>query len=346
MKRNLVYLTTVFITVFTFLLVSCASRSRFVFQSSKDAVDASRNMLNELRKTETADIEKLTAFISDWRILQDTVMTKLMNDSSQLSLDLAEDFFVAADSIKIEIKRVAYSKPRTLNDILFLRLNTAKNIDEWIDKKSFADAKDFFENLDKEKTYPTLKESLQQYYSLLNKTRKFQKEGEMLEFIVKEDKCFRSLMEHLSEVKQQDLIKISGLTSDYFDKLTAAVSQKINDETCKRISMYLTMRINRRVVQNADACRLLLNKKPHLDQTQSQMFKWMIVQPFFTLDDYSAALITKNQEKVLNSLAKEIPQLFSFIDGIDISKGKKEEQEKLIDTLNEYFLKSFLDYSL
>lgn len=346
MKRQTNFFPTVFIAVFAFVMASCDGKSKFVFDSSQDAVKACRDMLTELRGTEKADIKKLTSFVSDWRVLQDTVMQKLSDDDVEKTKEMAEDFFIVADSIKLEIKRVAHSQERSLNDVLYLRLNSTMDMHEWIDKRTFGDARDFFADLDKAKTFPTLETTLKEYYELLNNSGKFQKEGEMLEFIAKEDRCFRSLMQHTLEVKQKDLQQISNMTSEYFDKLSTTVAKNINDDKCKRISLYLTMRINRRVVQNAEACRQELKKKPTLNRVQMQNFKWMIVQPFFSLDDYSAALVTDEQKKLLDKLATDLPELMAYIDGINLKDGKKKDQEDLIGALNEYFLNSFLNFNL
>lgn len=347
MKRISIYLSLLFALLISFGFMACGNKSKFVFANTEEAVDACRSMLTELRKTEDADIKKLTAFVSDWKVLQDTVMNKLTTgDVAETTKDVAENFFITADSIKIEIKRIAHARKRSLNDVLYLKLNASMDMETWVDKKTLKDAQDFFEKLDDNKTYPTLKQTIEAYYELLNNSGKLAKEGELLTFIKNEDVCFRSLMNHILQVNQNDLKQLSDMTAQYYDALTESVTKNLNDETCKRISLYLTMRLNRRVVQNAEACRLELQKKPKLTELQSQNFKWMLVQPFFSLDDFSSALVTKDQKDKLEKLAADLPDMMTFIDGINVAKGKKDNREELYDTLNEYFLNSFLNFNI
>lgn len=347
MKRNSIYLSLIFAFVISFGFMACGNKSKFIFKDTEEAVAACRSMLSELRKTKDADISKLTSFVCDWKTLQDTVMNKLTTgDVAETTRDVAEDFFITADSIKIEIKRIAHARKRSLNDILYMKLNAAMSMEGYVDEKTLEDAQDFFDKLDETKTYPTLKQTLEAYYELLNNSGKLTKEGELLTFIKKEDRCFRSLMDFILKVNQNDLKQLTELTSQYYDDLTVSVTKNLNDETCKRISLYLTMRLNRRVIQNAEACQHELEKKPHLNEQQSQNFKWMLVQPFFSLDDFSAALVTKDQKAKLEKLAKDLPDMMTFVDGINAAKGKEENREELYDTLNEYFLNSFLNFNL
>ena len=64
--------------------------------------------------------------------------------------------------------------------------------------------------------------------------------------------CFRSLMMHLSEVSNDHLQQLTDATSKVYDGLYDSVGNKADDVN-DRTMLYLTMRYNRRIIQNAAA---------------------------------------------------------------------------------------------
>ena len=92
------------------------------------------------------------------------------------------------------------------------------------------------------------------YYILLKSVKSFKQERQLLSFITEEDKCFRSLMNYLSKVSNSDLQNLTNATTAIFDDLYSSVGNK-SDDVNDRTMLYLTMRFNRRIIQNAMACR-------------------------------------------------------------------------------------------
>ena len=250
----------------TLFVTSCSSGDTYSFKNPAEAVDACRTTLHRLAKADKMNIKNLSQEFNDWRELQDTVYKVLLNDTTimddievhgetPMSERLCEDFFVLSDSIKGELTRLAFSEKRTMKDVVYLKMHTAKDREETLKDKTFEDASNFYHLLDEKPTYDSLDETLAAYYKLLRETKPFTKEGQMMEFIAKEDLCFRSLLANLREVEQSDLQNITNLTSDFFDGLTRTVTRDDSNELNKRIKTYLMMRFNRRIIQNAIVCR-------------------------------------------------------------------------------------------
>ena len=103
------------------------------------------------------------------------------------------------------------------------------------------------------------------------------------------------------------------------------------------------MRFNRRIMQNAIACRedILNNKK--LNQQQRVSYRWMLIQPYVSIDEYSTAVLTKKQREELMIISKDLPTLFTRLDN---QKKTKEQEDKLVNTLSDYFLKSYISSTL
>lgn len=149
-------------------------------------------------------------------------------------------------------------------------------------------------------------------------------------------------MEHLSNVPVHDMQQLTEKTSRLFERLYSSVGRK-SDEVNDRTMLYLTMRFNRRIMQNAIACRedILNNKK--LNQQQRVSYRWMLIQPYVSIDEYSTAALTEKQREELMIISKELPTLLNRLDN---QKKTKEQEDKLVNTLSDYFLKSYISSTL
>ena len=136
---------------------------------------------------------------------------------------------------------------------------------------------------------------------------------------------------------QEQLDALTKHTNILFDNLYSVVG-KHNDAMNDNIMLLLTMRFDRRIIQNCQACINDINENKNLDKTQRANYRWMLIQPFMTLDSYSSAALTKEQQKVLLNIAEQLPQLLSKLDAND----GKESPEQLSKVLSDYFLKSFV----
>ncbi|MBQ5493964.1 MAG: hypothetical protein IIT76_02025, partial [Prevotella sp.] len=80
------------------------------------------------------------------------------------------------------------------------------------------------------------------------------------------------------------------------------------------ITAFMTMRYNRRILQNADACRIHLMNGVKLSEAAAQNYRWMLLQPFFSIDDMSMAALSSGQQQLLHDIAQDMPELFAKLD--------------------------------
>lgn len=144
-------------------------------------------------------------------------------------------------------------------------------------------------------------------------------------------------MMHLSEVSNDHLQQLTDATSKVYDGLYDSVGKKADDVN-DRTMLYLTMRYNRRIIQNAAACKEDIENGKQLDRIQRANYRYMLIQPFIAIDDYSTSVLTKEQKKELLEISKNIPSLLTKL---DLKKQSKEEEDKFTDVLSQYFLKSY-----
>lgn len=324
------------------MLVACDDHP--AFKTSTDAVEGCQQELASLKKKNDLSIEKLAKATSHWLEVQDSAYSVFGRDSTIVGVrsPVAVAFFVISDSIRGEITRIAFSRKRSMRDVMFLKLNTASGRDKVRNSDTYKEAVDFYNSLDKRPLYPNLSSTLVAYTRLLGSVKRFRKGDELMTFISDEDRCFRSLMKYLSQVQNRDLQRLTDATADVFDGLYSTVGNR-TDNVNDRTMLYLTMRFNRRVVQNALACREDIEKNKRLDRVQRANYRWMLIQPFMAIDDYSTTVLTDEQRGELLDMANELP---SLLGKLEITRQTQEQENKFASVLSDYFLNNYLSTSL
>ena len=291
--------------------------------SSQEALDGCKKQLQLLKQKQDASIEELSSLTSTWLEVQDSAYSAFGRDSSlNLKSPMAVAYFMVSDSIRTEISRLAFSKPRQLREVMYFKQHTAMQKEKMEKSDIYRDAVKYYEKLDDYPIYSSLQETMSAYSSLLSSAKPFKQGDELIKFIALEDKCFRSLMKYLSQVKPENLQQLTVATTRVFDGLYSSVGTQA-DEVNDRTMLYLSMRFNRRIVQNALACKDDILSRKRLS----------------TEHDYSAAVLTKEQGEQLLSLSDDLPGL---LERLDAKKHVRDKENNLTEVLSDYFLKSYL----
>lgn len=332
------------VVTLTTVLSSCGSKEqKFIFNSPQEALTTCHKELSKLKPLKTADIGRLADITNAWLELQDSTLSCFMRDSiTRADTEIAADFFAVADSFRTEITRLALAEKRTMPDIVKLKVATANGRAKMMASADYKTASEFYEKLDAEPLFKDVNKTLYEYEKLLTTAKPFKKEKELYDFIRNEDKCFRSLLVFLKDIPQERLQIITNKTSDLFDTLYSTTTADPQNAVSERVMLYLTMRFNRRIMQNAEICRNDIKKQIQLTAQQANNYRWMIIQPFMTIDSNAMASLTEKQLQTLSEMAEDLPRLLTYVDGKDYDNSPKEETDKLAGVLSEYFLKSYL----
>lgn len=324
-------------------LTACGEkRDTFTFKDGRDALVACHKEYQELRSMKDCGNDKLASVIARWSLLRDSTISCLTRDSViESDAEPTTDFLIVADSIRKELSRLAFSKERSLREVVTIKVKTARTLSIF-NEKEVNTARNFFRNLDDEPIYATLEQTLSEYNKILT-GNPFKKEGELHEFIRREDRCFRSMLSFLNNIPQEQLQKITDKTATLFNNLYNNTVADLSNEINERVMIYLTMRFNRRIIQNAEVCRKNINEEVALTDELAGNYRWMIIQPFMTIDNYGLALLTDKQQRSMGKVADELPELLSYVEGKDFKKTPKEEQKRLRKILADYFLKTFVN---
>ena len=302
------------------ILVSCERHPSF--SSSEEALQGCKQQLELLKQKQDASIEDLSSLTSTWLEVRDSAYSSFGRDSSlNLKSPMAVAYFMVSDSIRAEITRLAFVNPRSLREVMYFKLNTAMQRKVLEKNAIFKDAVKYYA-----------------YGKLLSSATSFKQGDELMNFIALEDKCFRSLMKYLAQVDTETLQKLTMGTTRVFDGLYSSVGAQVDDVN-DRTMLYLSMRFNRRIIQNALACKEDILSRRRLGNTQQANYRWMLIQPFMAIDDYSAAVLTEEQREQLLALSDDLPGLLARLDA---RKHVRDKENNLTEVLSEYFLKSYL----
>ena len=333
--------TMIFWVIIALFFTSCDKHKSF--KNSEEAIEGCKKELDILSSKTSVDTKELTKLTMQWIELRDSAYSVFAKDATMtLKNKKAFAYFVLSDSIRTKLQNLAVSQKRTLEDVMYLKINTSAEREKVTSSDEYKNAVDFYEQLDEVPTYVGIAKTLQQYNHLLNSTKKLRKETQLMSFIKEEDKCYRSLMQNLSQISQPQLQYLTDKTSNIISTLYAAVGLK-KDEINERTMLYLTMRFNRRIVQNMVACRedIVNNKK--LTNAQKANYRWMLIQSYMGLDSYSVAALTEKQRKTMINISKEFPTLLIKLDG---GQPSTETKNILSQTLSSFFIKYHLSVVL
>lgn len=115
MKVKQTFMIGLFVTSF---LTSCDQHPSF--SNSTEAVNGCHEVLAELQGKKEVDNEELTKLTAKWLETQDSAYSVFGKDSTiTLRSPVALAYFMVSDSIRHEITRLAFSKPRSLKDVMY-----------------------------------------------------------------------------------------------------------------------------------------------------------------------------------------------------------------------------------
>ena len=80
------------------------------------------------------------------------------------------------------------------------------------------------------------------------------------------------------------------------------------------IVVLMTMRNNRRLLQNATTCVNDVHKLSFKDSNQATAYLWMLLQPWLSIESFSYTLLSQEEKESLEKMAVEMPQALSKLE--------------------------------
>lgn len=329
---------------FAAVLIGCSSQKNpYRFETAKDAVTCCHSKLSEWTAKKDVSISDLIKIVNDYLELKDSCYSIFLNDTTfDYRGELAVEYVGVTDSMQIVIINLAKEKPRTMTDIIDLRVGTATGRDKVIASKDYLEIENFYQSLDSLPILVDTRTTVASYLGLLKYDIPTDEKA-MTAYLAKEDQCFRSLLKHFPDIPEEIVQNITENTVEVFNNLEdSLLIQKKMSSIEDRTMILMTMRLNRRIIQNATSCRQQIEEHRQLSKYTASNYRWMLMQPFIAIDQTSMAVITDEQIKSLKDIAQKLPTLLAELDGVESKKITSEEMNRLTEFFLNMYLKMIL----
>lgn len=300
-----------FIAVLTAVLIGftgCSRNDTFRYDTPDEALVDYALFLKKVggkKRVSTADLISLTM---EWHTTGDSVRRCIARNATDAETDYSIRFAALNDSITVCMENMVDSRPRNYTDYLSV-LSALNDVEkDAVSDSLIASVHRFY---DKAGTAPVFagndRAVIRRYERILDDAidKGFNSKQDVFRFLHDEDVAFRSFLNHLPTLGSFSLESISSkskiLTTRMFN-LAAGHSPMF---TKAEIVLILTIRQNRRVIQNSHKCLEDIRTLKLTDANQQTAYLWMILQPWIIIDDFSYFLLDKEQLELLESIAAE-----------------------------------------
>ncbi len=327
-------------------IASCQKKGIRV-RNIRETIAASEAHLNLIRDMRTASVDELIGIINMTEELEDSIFSFTAKDSAAANQQVQMQIVTVCDSLRFHIMRLALAERRSLADVIYLKTNTIDRQRSCLDPKLQKQAERFFGKLDNNGTFKDAATTIKEYEKLLANNDYWHITSREIfkDFLKREDMCFRSILQFLPVIPQETLQKLTNETATICNAFYASGDKSF--APVDEITVYMTMRYNRRILQNADACRNHIMNGVKLSPATAQNYRWMLLQPFFTIDEMSMATLSSGQQQLLRDIAQDMPELFAKMEHYFPQKAMKNKEgqaptSNLIDVISIYILKSHI----
>jgi len=317
---------------------SCCGSGMYEFRTSNEAIDFYRDYLATLRRTPKMNVEMFSSEVNRWHETRDTVSAFLAKDTTiTKDSQLRASFYDINDSVRYEFVRLAETWKCSFNDLIVIKEGTTPFRDDSEIIEASQKASIFFQRLDTVKIAATTKEeAIYKYRLVLSEAEKngIRTSGDLMRFIILEDVCFRSFLDHLYELDGDNISDITESTERICRQIFLDARDGKLDK--KEVLTYMSMRTVRRLLQNSTVCVKDISRKKMRSEVQANAYLWMIIQPFMSIDQLAIAMITPEGRKQLEYIADQLPKSTAFAKAFNI------DQKSLSYLLPQQLLKMYI----
>lgn len=284
-------------------------------KTSETVISDYRAFWQDLKSKKELPGEDLSNEIKMWQKLKDSVIVQLARDSIRPPHTNYEvQFEMLHDSIRYEFTRIVMSRKNTYKDFVLAKEAASPYINDGDIKKAIHVAEPFFLKLNQRTIkHGASKTIIADYTAFLNQRLRsgIASKEQMLEFIKEEDYHFRRFLSCFDQLHDQPVGDINQLTEKICKQTyTAANDGKLSLEDAL---VYMTIRNNRRLIQNAQTCLSDIKSGKVQDKAQAQSYSWVLLQPYTTINEISVAMLTTDDRHALLQLAEETPKALGIL---------------------------------
>lgn len=312
-RNNHTHLLIILISIL--YLSGCSSKGNHHFQDSDEAVHAYSDLLYQIRLHDRASTDLIIDLVCEWQTLSDSVFACINRGSiDNKNYHTKSAYSMINDSIIFELERLIDSSPRNFKDYYcILNKLSSPELPEEV-RNLVTSAHQFFHSMDSDTILQLDKQHTILFYeNTLDSalSRNIRSKQDILHFLKSEDIAFRLFLCHLSSWGDLSLDHIKVKTQAQIKSIFESTTRSQEIMSKSEIVILMTMRNNRRLLQNANICVTDVHKLDFKDSNQATAYLWMLLQPWLSIDGFSYTLLSQEEKISLEKLAAEMPQAFS-----------------------------------
>lgn len=297
------------------LVFACSPQNAQQYRNTDEALGDYRNFLHKIENDKKMRIDNLLDLAQNWLVLRDSVSSCFKRDTTGYGNYHADSLYkILSDSIQIEFERLIDEVPRTFNDYRFTldRLSEPRfdgNIQGLV-----VSAQSFFRAMDSVRLSEIgKKETVSVYENTLNRSlaHPIQSKQDILDYLKKEDVSFRLFLLHLHSWGDMPLSNIKEKTELQAKRIFEAATQANPVMDKSEVVILMTMRNNRRLLQNASTCIDDLSRITFNEPNQATAYLWMLLQPWLSIDGFAYTLLVQKEKETMAQLADKMPYVFT-----------------------------------
>jgi len=282
------------------------------FPSAGDALAGYETFLRSIPEHKAFSTPELVSSVQEWKTLDDSVCAAMFRDSvhtDRAAVDSA--YYSLRDSITEKLVSLVDSRRRSLRDYLDFAMAVNRPGLDSLSRKFMMSAHKFYASMDSVPVFGLDNVStIRRYEDILDDAarRGFRDKRDLFTFLRNEDRAFRSFLSHLPTLGDIPLAKVRDGSSALMKEMIGLCQGDKPSFTTSEVVILLTMRNNRRLLQNALQCVNDINNRKVKGGDQAAAYLWMLLQPWISFDGFALSLMSDAQVGVMQVLATETPK--------------------------------------
>ena len=312
MMRQIAALLPVFLLG---MLVSACNGSDSETKSYPDADAALEDyeaFLRSVSKQKTLSNSELVSSVLEWKALDDSVTAAMFRDSVHTNRAVVDStYFSLRDSITDKLTSLVDSRKRSFQDYLDFSLAVNRPRLDSLSNQLMMSVHRFYASMDSVPVFNMDNVStIHRYEDILDDAtrRGIHAKRDLFLFLRNEDRAFRSFLVHLPTLGGIPLAKVRDGSSALMKDMIGLCQGDNPTFTTSEVVILLTMRNNRRLLQNALQCVNDINNHKVKGGDQAAAYLWMLLQPWISFDGFALSLMSEAQIGTLKILATETPK--------------------------------------
>lgn len=297
------------LVLLVFAFYGCRPSDKDTHLTAEETRAAYQDFFQMVKSKETVGTEELISLTKEWRRLEQATSDGNISDTANIrNAHVFKDRIVWNDSIRLHMRRLISNRPRSLTDYLAVVQDLNDIVVDSVSMGLVSAFHRFYHNAGSADIYRgSGKEVVHRYNQMLEDALKngIHSKQEAFGFLKQEDVAFRSFLHHLPVLSKGDIPMgdITRNTGDIIHRIIGLVDTVPSVFGKNEAVILLTMRNNRRLLQNAEACVEDLKHLRIKDDGQAAAYLWMLLQPWITFDGFAFALMDEEEWQQMEKLA-------------------------------------------